>query len=47
MPPLATTLPELAGTIRDALATVTLDLRNNMWIEIEYRATHDTFIEHM
>jgi hypothetical protein len=37
MPPLATTLQELAGSIRDAVATVTFDLLNNMWTEIEYR----------
>jgi hypothetical protein len=34
MPPLATTLPELAGRIRAAVATVTLDLLNNVWTEI-------------
>jgi hypothetical protein len=34
MPPLATTLPELAGRIRDAVATVTLDLLNNVWTKI-------------
>jgi hypothetical protein len=32
VPPLATTLPELAVRIRDAVATVTLD---NVWTEIE------------
>jgi hypothetical protein len=37
MPPLAATLPELAGRIRDAVVTVTLDLLNNVWTEIEYR----------
>jgi hypothetical protein len=36
MPPLATTLPELAGRIRDAAATVTLDLLN-VWTDISYR----------
>jgi hypothetical protein len=51
MPPLATTLPELAGRIKDAVATVTLDLHNNVWTEIEYRyicrATHGALIEHL
>jgi hypothetical protein len=49
MPPLATTLPELAGKIRDAVTTVTLDLLNNVWTEIEYRyicrATHGALIQ--
>jgi hypothetical protein len=50
--PLATTLLELAGRIRDAVATVTLNLLNNMWIEIEYRydicqATYGVLIEHL
>jgi hypothetical protein len=50
--PLATTLPELAGRKRDAVATVTLDLLNNVWSEVEYRcdicrATHGAFIEHL
>jgi hypothetical protein len=35
VPPLATTLPEFAGRLRDAVATVTLDLLNNMWTETE------------
>jgi hypothetical protein len=39
VPPLATTLPELAGRIRDAVATVTLNLLNNMCTETKYR--HD------
>jgi hypothetical protein len=52
VPPLATTLPELAGRIRDAVATVTLDLLNNVWTQIEYRydicwATHDALIERL
>jgi hypothetical protein len=33
MPSLAITLSELAGRIRDAVATVTLDLLNNVWTE--------------
>jgi hypothetical protein len=50
--PLATTLPELAGRIRDVVATVTLDLLNNVWTEIEYRydicrATQGALIEHL
>jgi hypothetical protein len=50
--PLATTLPELAGRIRVAMATVTLDLLNNVWTEIEYKygnclATHGALIEYM
>jgi hypothetical protein len=49
--PLATTLPELAGRLRDAVATVTLDLLK-MWSETEYRydvcrATHSALIEHL
>jgi hypothetical protein len=52
MPPLATTLPELAGRIRDAVATVTLDLLNKVWTEIEYRydicqAIHGVPTKHM
>jgi hypothetical protein len=52
MPPLATTLPELAGRIRDAVVTVALDLLNNVWTETEYRcdicqATHGALIEHL
>jgi hypothetical protein len=52
VPPLATTLPELAGRIRDAVAKVTLDLLNNVWAETEYRyhirrATHGALIEHL
>jgi hypothetical protein len=51
VPPLATTLQELVGRIRDAVATVTLDLLNNVWTEIKYRyicrATHAAFIEHL
>jgi hypothetical protein len=34
---LATTLPELAGTIRDAVAAGALDLLNNVWTETEHR----------
>jgi hypothetical protein len=50
VPPLATTLPELAGKIRNSVATVTLNLLNNVWTEIEYRydicrATHGALIE--
>jgi hypothetical protein len=37
MPPLLPTLPELAGRIRDAMATIIFNLLNNAWIEIEYR----------
>jgi hypothetical protein len=37
MPPLATTMLELAGRIRDVVTTVTLDLLNNVWTENEYR----------
>jgi hypothetical protein len=37
MLPLANTLPQLAGKVRDTVATVTLDLLNNVWPEIEYR----------
>jgi hypothetical protein len=51
VPPLATTLPELAGKIREAVATVILDLLNNVWTETEYicifRATHGALIEHL
>jgi hypothetical protein len=52
VPSLATTLPELNGTTRDAVATFTLDLLNNVWTEIEYRygicrATHGALIEHL
>jgi hypothetical protein len=51
VPPLAVTLPELDGTIGDAVATVTLDLLNNVWTEIKYRyifrATHGALIEHL
>jgi hypothetical protein len=51
VPPLATTLPELAGRIRGAVITVTPDLLNNVWTEIEYRyicwATHCALIEHL
>jgi hypothetical protein len=51
VPPLATTLPELAGRIRDAVATVSHDLLNNVWTEIEYRyniwATHDALMERL
>jgi hypothetical protein len=34
VPPLATVLPELAGRIRDAVATVILGLLYNAWTEI-------------
>jgi hypothetical protein len=48
VPPLATALPEFAWRTRDAVATVTLDLPNNVWIETEYRrATHCTLTEHL
>jgi hypothetical protein len=51
VPPLAATLPELARRLRDTVATVTLDLLNNVWTEIEYRyifqATHGALIEHL
>jgi hypothetical protein len=52
VPLLATTLPELAGRIRDAVATAILDLLNNVWTEIEYRydicrATHGALTEHL
>jgi hypothetical protein len=52
VPPLVTTLPELAGRMRDEVATVTLDVLNSVWTEIEYRydicrATHDALIEHL
>jgi hypothetical protein len=51
VPPLATTLPELAGSIRDTVATVTLDLLNNVWTETEYRYicrdSHGALIEHL
>jgi hypothetical protein len=52
MPPLATTLLELTRRIRDTVATVTLDLLNNMWTVIEYRydicwATHGALIENL
>jgi hypothetical protein len=50
--PLAATLPELAGKIRDAVATVTFELLNNVWTEIKYRydicrVTHGAFTEHL
>jgi hypothetical protein len=41
---LATTLPELAGRIRDAVGTVTLDLLNKAWA---CRTTHDDLIEYV
>jgi chorismate synthase len=52
VPPFTTDLPELAGSIRDAVATVTLNLFNNVWTEIEYRydiclAIHGVPIEHL
>jgi hypothetical protein len=34
MPPLATTLPELAGRTREAVATITLDLLNKVWTAV-------------
>lgn len=37
MPALATPLPEIAGRIRNAAATVTLDLLNKVWTETKYR----------
>jgi hypothetical protein len=36
LPPLATTFPELAGRTRDAVATFTLNLLNNVSIAIDY-----------
>jgi hypothetical protein len=39
MPPLSATLPELAGRVRDAVATASLDLHNNVCTETGYR--HD------
>jgi hypothetical protein len=50
MSPLATTLSEFFGRIRDAVAIVTLDVLNTMWTEIEYRydicqATHGALTE--
>jgi hypothetical protein len=52
MPPLATTMLEPAGRIRDVVATVTLDLLNNAWTENQYRydicwATYGALIEHL
>jgi hypothetical protein len=52
VPPLATTLPELAGRIIDSVVTVTLDLLKNVWTEIEYRCdicrtTHGALIKHL
>jgi hypothetical protein len=51
VPPMVTTLSELAGRIRDAVLTVTLDLLNNVGTEIENRyicrATHGALIEHL
>jgi hypothetical protein len=49
---MATSLLELAGRMRDAVATLTLDLLNNVWTEIEYRydvcrATHGALIERL
>jgi hypothetical protein len=40
MPLLATTLPELVGRKRDAVATVALDWLNKVWTETEYRYEH-------
>jgi hypothetical protein len=51
MLPLPTALSELAGRIRDAVATATLDLYNSMCLEIEYRyicwVIESTIIEHL
>jgi hypothetical protein len=52
MPPLVITLPELAGRIRAAVSTVTLNVLNNIWTETEYsygicHATHSALIEHV
>jgi hypothetical protein len=51
MSPLATKLLELAGSIKDAVVTVTFDFLNNVWTESEYRhicpTTHDALSEHM
>jgi hypothetical protein len=51
VPPLAATLPELAGRVRDAVATVNLDLHNNVCTETGYRhdicrATHCVVTEY-
>jgi hypothetical protein len=52
VPPLATTLPELAGRIRAAVVAVTLSFLNYVWTEIEYRydicwATYGVLVEHV
>jgi hypothetical protein len=52
MPRLATTSPELAARTRFAVATVTIDLIDNVWIEIEFkydirRVTPGALIEHL
>jgi hypothetical protein len=51
MPPLAATLPELAGRVRDAVARVNLYLHNNVCTETGYRhdicqATHCVVTEY-
>jgi hypothetical protein len=49
VPALAASLPELAGRVRDAVATVSLDLHKNVCTETGYRyicrATHGAFTE--
>jgi hypothetical protein len=52
VPPLADTLSELTGRIREAVATVTFDTLNNVWAESDCiydncRAAHSAFIEHL
>jgi hypothetical protein len=52
VPPLATTLQEIAGRIRNLVATFTLDLLNKAGTEIKYRydicqATLDAFVKRL
>jgi hypothetical protein len=51
VPLLATTLLEFVWRINNAVATVSLNLLNNMWTEIEYRyicwAAHGALTEHL
>jgi hypothetical protein len=52
VPPLVTIVPEVAGKIRDAVATFNLDLLDNVQTEIEYiydicRTTYGALIEHL
>jgi hypothetical protein len=37
VPPLTNILEDLAGSIRVAVATATLNLLNNMWTETKYK----------